>query len=186
MQVTVTEAARRQQIVDAAIEVIAEHGYAQASFARIVAHAGLSSTRLISYHFKNKGDLDMAVLIAALGQVDELVNARLDGVTDRVEMVRVYIAAQVELLHTHREQIRVLREVAAGAPDLAVVLHEFRVGRLQRQFTQGQREGVFGGFDPAIMAGTVAAGIDAAADSDIDPDTYAHELVELFTRAIRA
>ena len=50
-------AARREQIVAAAIEVIAAAGFAQASFARIAEHAGLSSTRLISYHFAGKADL---------------------------------------------------------------------------------------------------------------------------------
>jgi TetR/AcrR family fatty acid metabolism transcriptional regulator len=41
---TFTESARRAQIVQAAIETIAEVGYARASYARIAEHAGLSST----------------------------------------------------------------------------------------------------------------------------------------------
>ncbi|MDQ6657199.1 MAG: TetR family transcriptional regulator, partial [Actinomycetota bacterium] len=42
---SVTANARRSQIVAATIEVIAEVGYSQASFARISKRAGLSSTR---------------------------------------------------------------------------------------------------------------------------------------------
>ncbi|MEP7024912.1 MAG: TetR family transcriptional regulator, partial [Actinomycetota bacterium] len=48
---SVTAMARRSQIVTATIDVIAEVGFGQASFARIAERAGLSSTRLISYHF---------------------------------------------------------------------------------------------------------------------------------------
>ncbi len=40
---------RRAQIV-----VLGEHGYGQTSFARIAKEAGLSGTRLISYHFAGK------------------------------------------------------------------------------------------------------------------------------------
>ena len=54
---TFTESARRAQIVTSAIDVIAEDGYAKASFSRIAKHAGLSSTGMISYHFAGKDDL---------------------------------------------------------------------------------------------------------------------------------
>ncbi|TDD47082.1 TetR family transcriptional regulator [Nonomuraea terrae] len=51
---SVTNSARRAQIVGATIATIAELGYHQASFARIAERANLSSTRLISYHFDHK------------------------------------------------------------------------------------------------------------------------------------
>ena len=54
--------ARRAQIVAATMQVIAEDGLAQASFARIAERAGLSSTRLISYHFAGKDELIEAVV----------------------------------------------------------------------------------------------------------------------------
>ncbi|MEV7908062.1 TetR family transcriptional regulator, partial [Streptomyces anulatus] len=43
------ERARRAQIIASAIEVIAEHGFANASLARIAKHAGISKG-VISYH----------------------------------------------------------------------------------------------------------------------------------------
>jgi Bacterial regulatory proteins, tetR family len=48
---TFIEAARRNQIVAAAIDTIAEVGYARASFARIAARAGISPG-LISYLYR--------------------------------------------------------------------------------------------------------------------------------------
>ena len=59
---SVTATARRAQIVAATIDVIVESGYSQTSFARIAERAGLSSTRLISYHFAGKAELVGAVI----------------------------------------------------------------------------------------------------------------------------
>ncbi|WP_018684273.1 TetR/AcrR family transcriptional regulator [Actinokineospora enzanensis] len=178
----VTEQARRNQITRATIEVIAEHGYRRTSFAQIVAHAGLSSTRLISYHFNGKDDLMMSVLIAAIGTVDEVMTARLAEVTDRTEMLRSYIETQVDLLRTHPDQIKAIREITTNVPDLQPVLRDFRTGRLERQLTQGQREGTFGTFNVTVMARTIANGIDAAT---AEPD-YGPELADLFIRACAA
>ena len=65
---TFIETARRAQIVQAAIDTIADLGYANASYAQIAKRAGLSSTGLISYHFHSKDDLIeqvIAELVAA-------------------------------------------------------------------------------------------------------------------------
>lgn len=189
---TVTELARRKQITDAAIEVIADLGYGKASFARIVEHAGLSSTRMISYHFADRSDLVMAVLVSAIAAGDEVLDARIAGVVDRVELLRAHIEARVEFLRTHPKHLRAVVEIGTGArePMYAAVLRDFRVGRLQRQLHQGQREGVFGQFDTAVVAEAVASALDgaaqrAAAEPDLDLTAYGRELADLFTRAIR-
>lgn len=67
---TFIEAARRAQIVDATISVVAENGYKAASFARIAKRASISPG-LITYHFDKKEELMRAVL--------ETVEARLDA-----------------------------------------------------------------------------------------------------------
>ncbi|HVK25635.1 MAG TPA: TetR/AcrR family transcriptional regulator [Actinokineospora sp.] len=183
MQVTVTEAARRTQIVAAAIEVIAELGYAKTSYARIVEHAGLSSTRLISYHFRDKDDLMMAVLVTALGSADEVLEARIADETDRVGLLRAYIGTRVDLLRTHPRELRAIAEVAEHQRGFAPVLRDFRVGRLERQLRQGQREGVFGEFDPAVMAAAISSAVDGADRSGIDLAEYGAGLTDLFIRA---
>ncbi|CAM4303409.1 TetR family transcriptional regulator [Nocardiopsis rhodophaea] len=50
------EKARRAQIIEAAVAVIAEVGFAKASLARIAQHAGISKG-VISYHFAGKDEL---------------------------------------------------------------------------------------------------------------------------------
>jgi AcrR family transcriptional regulator len=76
---SVTTLARRAPIVAATIEVLAETGYRDASFARIAEHAGLSSTRLISYHFAGKDELIAAVAAHVIGQMAECVGERVQA-----------------------------------------------------------------------------------------------------------
>lgn len=187
---TVTEAARRVQITDAAIEVIADLGYGKASFARIVERAGLSSTRMISYHFAGKSELMMAVLISAIGEADRLLTERVDGITDRAGMLSGYIEARMRFLRDRPAHMRALVEIGAnardedGAPLYRAVLQDFRVGRVQRQLAQGQREGAFGDFDPAVMAHSINGALDAAVTAPgVDLDEYGRELAGLFARA---
>ena len=55
-QPTFIEEARRKQIIDAALQTIAEHGYTQTSFAEIAKSLGITKG-LIAYHFNGKHDL---------------------------------------------------------------------------------------------------------------------------------
>jgi AcrR family transcriptional regulator len=59
---TFIETARRAQIVDTAIDLLAEHGYPDTSCAKIAKRAGLSSTGMISYYFAGKDDLIREVI----------------------------------------------------------------------------------------------------------------------------
>jgi AcrR family transcriptional regulator len=54
-------AARREQIIRAAIALLAERGYQATTFEAICEEAGLSSKRLITYHFSSKDELFAAV-----------------------------------------------------------------------------------------------------------------------------
>ncbi|MGW1696776.1 helix-turn-helix domain-containing protein, partial [Streptomyces sp. NPDC002399] len=47
-------AARKDQIIRAAIALLAERGYQATTFEAICDKAGLSSKRLITYHFSSK------------------------------------------------------------------------------------------------------------------------------------
>ena len=53
---TFIEEARRKQIIDAALQTIAEQGYTQTSFAEIAKSLGITKG-LIAYHFNGKHDL---------------------------------------------------------------------------------------------------------------------------------
>ncbi len=78
--------ATRQQLIDAAIETLRDHGYAGAS-ARVVAGRAGVNQALIFYHFDSVNGL----LLAALDSVSSLRRARygsaLDGVASPAELV---------------------------------------------------------------------------------------------------
>src|SRR5688572_16546532 len=90
-QPTFIEQARRAQIVAAAIDVIAEDGYARASFARIAKRAGLSSTGLISYHCKTRKNLDRAVVEEIYNRLGRHMGEAMAGVPGPQEALVAYI-----------------------------------------------------------------------------------------------
>jgi AcrR family transcriptional regulator len=190
----VTEAARRAQILSATIDTIARHGYAKASFERIRAQAGLSSTRIITYHFGTKANLMTALLGTIIHVKDRYTAERAEQHADRAASLRAYIESEVAFLRAHPDAVQVLGEITrntSGEPVTAALLADLRIGRLTRLLGQGQREGVFGEFTPEVMARTIAHALDGAAaalaeDPDVDIEAYGRELAGLFAKATAA
>jgi AcrR family transcriptional regulator len=189
---TVTAAARRAQIITAAIDTIAELGYGNASFARISRRAGITSTRLISYHFDDKAELVRAVVGAVLAEAGEYMRKRLHAVGTRTGQLAAYIESNLEFIAEHPTAIRAVIEIEAnaraddGTPLIRTESAEDPLELLAAMFRDGQDAGEFRAFDPVVMAVTLRAAIDAAASRpDLDPHAYAAELVTLFTLATR-
>src|SRR5690625_7489271 len=67
------EEARREQIIQAAIEVLKENGYVSTSLAKIAKKANIS-TGLISYHFTGKEDLMNNTLMYVVEQEGKFMN----------------------------------------------------------------------------------------------------------------
>lgn len=196
---SVTEATTRAQIIAATIATIAEHGYARTTFAKIKERAGLSSTRMISYHFTNKAGLMQAVLSTVSETKAMFLQDRSKALDpgDRPGNLRAHIETSVAFLRDYPECVRVLAELSANADDAdgwsmtSVLVDQLRVGGVQRQLKQGQDEGVFGAFAPEVMAMSIAQAIDGvaaayAADPSTDLDRYGREIADLFERATAA
>lgn len=196
---SVTEATTRAQLIGATIATIAEHGYARTTFARIKERAGLSSTRMISYHFTNKAGLMQAVLSTVSETKALFLRDRSAGIDpgDRRANLRAHIETSVAFLRDYPECVRVLAELSANAADgdgwamTSALVEQLRVGAVQRQLKQGQDEGVFGAFAPEVVAMSIAQAVDGvaaayAADPSIDLDHYGREIADLFERATAA
>lgn len=197
---SVTEAARRAQIIGATIATIGVLGYAKTSFARIKERAGLSSTRIISYHFVTKAGLMQQVLSTVTDLKSRFLTERTEGhvdPADRRGMLRAYIEAEVAFLGAYPECVRVLIEMAAHTDDkegwsmAGAVVRQVRVGQLARQLAQGQREGSFGEFAPEVLAMSVSQAVDGvaaqlAADPKLDLEVYGRQLADIFERAAAA
>jgi AcrR family transcriptional regulator len=192
---TFTNTARRTQIVDAAIETMAELGYAGSSFAKIAKRAGLSSTRLISYHFASKDDLTREVVHSILTTFAAFVGPRVLADTSPAARLTAFLEANVELMRSHRSLLVVLLDVQRNAPsahgrsELRNVA-ESDLEKIAQLFRDGQRFGEFRQFDPRPMAVYILAlrngVIDrVAAEPDLDLDSYSRELTALVALATR-
>ncbi|MDZ5660655.1 TetR/AcrR family transcriptional regulator [Nocardioides sp. S-58] len=187
-----TSAARRAQILDATIAVIAEEGFARASFARIAERAGLSSTRLISYHFAGKDELVAALVEHVVGGIGDHVGALVGVETTARGRLRAYVEGVVGYSDTHRAPMTALLQVVlSGAWGAGGPVGPSDASHLERILRQGQEAGELRDFDVRVVAATVQRAVEGVplqlqADPGLDCAAYAAELVELFDRATRA
>ena len=193
---TFTNEARRAQIVEQAIETIAELGCAGASFAQIAQRAGLSSTRLISYHFAGRDDLMNEVARRVLAEFAAFVHPRVDAQTTAAGQLRAFLEANLDFMSENRTYVRALADILGSAwgPERASALVSGIAtsdeAALEELFREGQRDGEFRRFDTRVMAVAVMALRNAvigqlAADPALDLDSYRREmalLIELATR----
>lgn len=188
---SITEQARRAQIVAAAIDTIAELGYVKASFARIAERAGLSSTGLISYHFEAKKDLDWAIVEEIYGRLTRHMEAAMIGVAHPQAALEAYIEGLIGFMKTDPHALPAMLDVVMhGGFDYDAGSEREATAGLADILRWGQAEGVFRDFDVRVMATTIQRSLDGiplaqAVDPDLDLDSYARELVELFTLATR-
>ncbi|WP_190129322.1 TetR/AcrR family transcriptional regulator [Streptomyces mashuensis] len=193
---TFTEAARRAQIVDAAIEVIADEGYAKATYARIARRAGLSSTGMISYHFAGKADLMREVVAEVMRVADGYMRPRIEAQPTAAGRLRAHIESNLELLGAHPKHLPALLQVLAQARGDEPWQQEFAaemgglVDRVAEALARAQEAGEFGDFDPWVMAMAIRGAVDAvvsrvAGGAAIDVAACGRELADLFDRATR-
>jgi AcrR family transcriptional regulator len=192
---TVTNDARRTQIVKAAIEVLAEHGYQGATFTRITQQAGLRSPRMISYHFADKADLIQQVAVDVISAGARAILARIEHETSAVQRLRGYLEANLRFLYEHPREIAALRAVGPylrtpeGDHYTSQSAREFSVLNLEAMLAEGQRTGEFRRFDLRAVAVMIRGAVDAAADQfhgnpPLDLDAYTGVAVDTFTRAV--
>ncbi|MFI6036096.1 TetR/AcrR family transcriptional regulator [Streptomyces sp. NPDC051315] len=193
---TFTQKARRAQIVQAAIETLAESGYAKASFTRISQQAKLSSTGMISYHFSGKPELFAEVADTVIRQAQELTAARIADETTHRGRLSAYIAARFDFITRHPLRARALMEIVrmvrdgqiAGLDDVEDRVTS--VDTLVELLEQGRAEGEFGTFDCPIMALALQGAIDNVlrhhpCGTSNELQRAAQELVEMFDRCTR-
>jgi AcrR family transcriptional regulator len=187
------EQARRAQIIGCAVETLAEVGYRQTSLARIAKRAGIS-TGVISYHFAGKDALMQAVLDEVFERGRAFMEARVQAQTTSMGMLRVHIESNLAFLQEYPAHRRAAGEIVLNARgkdgELLVDVSAFGElqGALERCLRDGQESGEFVAFDPAVMAATIRAGIDAAVgrlamEPELDLAAYGRELTALFERA---
>lgn len=190
------EKQRRAQIVEYAIEAIAELGYANASLAEIAKRAGVSKG-VISYHFAGKRELIQQVIQSILCKANQLMVPRVFAEQSAAGRLRAYIESNLEFLGANRKSTQAILNIVSNARDddgkpAIDPVKEFSpaVSALETLFRYGQKRGEFRKFATLPMAVTIRSAIDAVAAltatiPDLNLKTYTSELVTLFDMATR-
>jgi TetR/AcrR family transcriptional regulator, fatty acid metabolism regulator protein len=191
---TFIENARRAQIAAAAIDAIAEAGYAGASFARIAEKLRISRG-LISYHFTDKDDLIKQVVHQAAEEAKAYIRPRILAEPTGPGALRAYIESNLAFMRDHRNNVIAMIEIARSAEGRRIFYGDTdvveAVGALEHALSGFQAAGQFRpDFDPHVMAMAIRAAIEAASprlalDPEFDIDNYAREITTIFDLATR-
>ena len=191
------EEARRTQIVECAIDAIADLGYHGASLSQIARRAGVSKG-VISYHFAGKDELIeqvVAHVYTAGGQF--MWEHGLKTAESASEQLRAYLESNLAFIATHRREVMVVGEIFMnfrdkdGRSKFDPASEEPIFAPLVEMLEQGQRDGEFRAFDTRVMALAIRRLVDATATElvvrpDTDIDRYIAAAVDLFDHATRA
>ncbi|QFY07132.1 TetR family transcriptional regulator [Nonomuraea phyllanthi] len=192
---TFIEEARRSQIIACAIEVLADHGYAHATMARIARQAKISAGA-ISYHFGGKNQLIEAVVAEVARLATDMMVPRILAQPTATLALRAYLESNLDFMRLHRKPLLALVEVIThmpgeeGGPGPYAEQAEVAITDLEKVLDWGQRSGEFRDFDKRTMAVTIRGAVDAVParmlnEPGLDLDLLAQELVTTFTLATR-
>jgi len=194
---TFTETARRAQIVAAAVETIAELGYAQTSLARIAERIGVSKG-VISYHFARKEDLVREIIADVVALAVAYALPRVEAESTGRGKLRAAIESNVAFMGEYRQHMVALFEIVVNTrgegrspnPAMARVLQD-SAAALRELLAAYQAAGEFrADFDPQVMATAIRAAIDAVprrlvVEPGFDVTHYGRELADIFDLATR-
>ncbi len=188
------ETARRAQIVQCAVDAIAELGFAKASLAQIAKRASIS-TGVILYHFASKDELIRDVVAHVYAAGEAFVTPLVDRSSAR-QALRSFIEANLAFVTDRPNRTLATMNIArsgrseTGAPLFDPAVQQPRQAGLTSILQAGQANGEFRRFAVPVMVATIIEALDAmtpamAADPSLDCRAYASELAELFDRATR-
>ncbi|AZS75729.1 TetR family transcriptional regulator [Streptomyces lydicus] len=191
---TFTERARREQLIDATIDVISTRGYPATSLSAIAERAGLSKAAVL-YHFSSKDKLTRAALEQVMEQFSAYVTERLARAAGPRDAIVAYVRAMIGYQQANRRQVRVITEMLLddeGGTRLKTPGSHDTHGRRQALadlLTEGQKAGVLREFDPQAVALAIGGAIDGViahwlAHPELDLDAAAAELEEFTLNAI--
>ena len=145
------EQARREQIVDAAIDVLYESGFAAASLGAIAERIGVSKG-VLSYHFAGKSELLHEVIARVLTEAAAYMIPRVAAATSYLDALRIYVTSNLAFIDQHRREILAFTEIVNGMPPGGsdpppyYEGHRKAVEELTRLLEAGQAAGEFGQF----------------------------------------
>lgn len=192
---TFVDLARRAQLVQCAIDAIADVGYQHASLAEIAKRAGITKGAIF-YHFANRDELIEAVFTHVIGAGAAYMLPRINAAETPLDQLRAYVNAFVEALRIDPKAIQVLYTIGqhhtdeTGRPRFLhdAAMQEAAVATFEDILRRGQEAGQFGEFDVRSMALMMRATLEAiptflTAYPGLDVESYGRDLITFFERA---
>lgn len=190
---TFTEAARRTQIMAAAIATVNEIGYHRASLSAIARRAGVAKSAIV-YYFSSKERLLLSVVDDVFTRLDDAIAPAVTAETEPMAQLRAHITAYFAYVDTHRAEVVAGIEIVVshraddGTPlYLAASEEDTRV--LRGILTRGMDAGVFRRMPLPVATSLVEAVIDAwttelQRDIHADLDIFADETIRFLLRGL--
>jgi TetR/AcrR family transcriptional regulator, fatty acid metabolism regulator protein len=157
------------QIIDAAVVVIAEHGYHQAQVSKIAKQAGVADGTIYLY-FKNKEDILISLFEEKMGTYIEKIEAMMAGKGTAAEKLLLLVNSHFNLLSTdHHLAIVTQLELRQSNKELRHRINEVLKGYLQvidKILTEGKNNGEFSdGLDVRLARQMIFGTIDETVTS---------------------
>jgi AcrR family transcriptional regulator len=173
----------RRRVIDAAVELFAEHGVSGTSLQMIADHLGVTKAA-VYYQFHAKEDIVLAVLGEALDEMAAFV-ADAEARTSTDDAAMVALRGLVDLMIGHRKEVAALmrdpevERIMAAHGDLDSLVGRLTSLLLGPSPTLRRRIVV-----SVVGAGVAQAGIDPRL-ADVDDETLRSELVDLGPSLLR-
>jgi AcrR family transcriptional regulator len=196
-----TRTARKAQIVDCAIEVIAEVGYQQASIRKIADRVGIAMSAVL-YHFGSKENLVDAIVEHMYRMALATLVPALDVETTATGKLNAYIRSSIRYFAAHRSALLALTSTATNfqpsdgrrfdelglSPEITdqlAVLDPLAI------LAAGQRDGEFGDFPLESTALALRGAVNSVVEKVLrephyDTMGYGDDLVEIFGRIVKS
>jgi AcrR family transcriptional regulator len=162
-----TPAERREQLMSAAVAVLAEHGYRDATAESVARRAGVSKG-LLWHHFTDLDDLWMETARRTLRTLSSAAGAAIDLTAPAPEVIRAAVHVAATLRQTHAAERRAMREIVLNlrGSDGELRLGHSDLGDLyaaqEAIFRRGQQDGDFrDDLDPRLLAVTYQGAVDS-------------------------
>ena len=157
---------RREQLMAASVEVLAERGYAGATATAVARTAGVSKG-LLWHYFEDLDDLFEQTAVRTLAKLAGAAGAAIDLTAPAPEVVRSAVHAAVGLRRTHGPERRAMNEIILnlrtpeGTPRLGLQHLDGLYSAQEGIFRRGQHDGAFrADLDPRLLAVTYQSAVD--------------------------
>nr|5GPA_A Chain A, Transcriptional regulator (TetR/AcrR family) [Halalkalibacterium halodurans C-125]5GPA_B Chain B, Transcriptional regulator (TetR/AcrR family) [Halalkalibacterium halodurans C-125] len=134
------------QIIDAAVQVIAEHGYHQAQVSKIAKAAGVADGTIYLY-FNNKEDVLISLFQEKMGRFVDKIRSQMNEATDVEEKLKILVNMHFkQLAADHKLAIVTQLELRQSNTELALKINEVLKGYLNlldELLMEGKEKGYF-------------------------------------------